>query len=53
MAEPGVAVLNVSGTSAGVPGPPPRIWPKGKEPRGVVGANLAEAIDAAEANADQ
>ncbi len=28
-------------------------WPKGKEPRGVVGADLAAAIDAAEANADQ
>ena len=28
-------------------------WPKGKEPRGVAGADLAVAIDAAEANADQ
>jgi len=28
-------------------------WPKGKEPRGVAGADLAAAIDAAEANADQ
>ena len=28
-------------------------WPKGKEPRGVVGADLAAAIDAAEANGDQ
>lgn len=28
-------------------------WPKGKEPRGVVGADLAAAIDAAESNADQ
>jgi ferredoxin--NADP+ reductase len=28
-------------------------WPKGKEPRGVTGADLAAAIDAAEANADQ
>ena len=29
------------------------IGPKGKEPRGVAGADLAAAIDAAEANADQ
>jgi ferredoxin-NADP reductase len=28
-------------------------WPKGKEPRGAAGADLAAAIDAAEANADQ
>ena len=28
-------------------------WPKGKEPRGVSGADLAAAIEAAEANADQ
>ena len=28
-------------------------WPKGKEPRGVAGADLAAAIDAAEANAVQ
>ncbi len=28
-------------------------WPKGKEPRGVASADLATAIDAAEANADQ
>jgi len=28
-------------------------WPKGKEPRGVAGADLASAIDAAEANADE
>ena len=28
-------------------------WPKGKEPRGTSGADLAAAIDAAEANADQ
>ncbi len=28
-------------------------WPKGKEPRGVAGADLATAIEAAEANADQ
>ena len=28
-------------------------WPKGKEPRGVAGADLAAAIEAAEANADQ
>jgi len=28
-------------------------WPKGKEPRGMAGADLAAAIDAAEANADQ
>jgi ferredoxin-NADP reductase len=28
-------------------------WPKGKEPRGATGADLAAAIDAAEANADQ
>jgi ferredoxin-NADP reductase len=28
-------------------------WPKGKEPRGLVGADLAVAIDAAEANADE
>ena len=28
-------------------------WPKGKEPRGAVGADLAAAIDAAESNADQ
>jgi ferredoxin-NADP reductase len=28
-------------------------WPKGKEPRGVASADLAAAIDAAEANADQ
>jgi len=28
-------------------------WPKGKEPRGVTGADLAAAIDAAEANQDQ
>ncbi len=28
-------------------------WPKGKEPRGVAGADLASAIEAAEANADQ
>jgi ferredoxin-NADP reductase len=28
-------------------------WPKGKEPRGVAGADLAAAIDAAEANSDQ
>ena len=28
-------------------------WPKGKEPRGVAAADLAAAIDAAEANADE
>jgi ferredoxin--NADP+ reductase len=28
-------------------------WPKGKEPRGATAADLAAAIDAAEANADQ
>jgi ferredoxin-NADP reductase len=28
-------------------------WPKGKEPRGLASADLAAAIDAAEANADQ
>ena len=28
-------------------------WPKGKEPRGASGADLAAAIEAAEANADQ
>jgi NAD(P)H-flavin reductase len=28
-------------------------WPKGKEPRGASAADLAAAIDAAEANADQ
>jgi NAD(P)H-flavin reductase len=28
-------------------------WPKGKEPRGLAGADLAAAIDAAEANEDQ
>ena len=28
-------------------------WPKGKEPRGLAAADLAAAIDAAEANADQ
>ena len=28
-------------------------WPKGKEPRGAATADLAAAIDAAEANADQ
>ena len=28
-------------------------WPKGKEPRGLAGADLAVAIDAAESNADQ
>jgi ferredoxin-NADP reductase len=28
-------------------------WPKGKEPRGATGADLAAAIEAAEANADQ
>ncbi len=28
-------------------------WPRGKEPRGAAGADLAAAIDAAEANADQ
>ena len=28
-------------------------WPKGKEPRGVAGADLAAAIEAAEANEDQ
>jgi ferredoxin--NADP+ reductase len=28
-------------------------WPKGKEPRGVTGADLAAAIEAAEGNADQ
>ncbi len=28
-------------------------WPKGKEPRGLAGADLATAIDAAEANADE
>jgi ferredoxin-NADP reductase len=28
-------------------------WPKGKEPRGATGADLATAIEAAEANADQ
>jgi len=28
-------------------------WPKGKEPRGVMGADLAAAIEAAEENADQ
>jgi ferredoxin--NADP+ reductase len=28
-------------------------WPKGKEPRGVASADLAAAIDAAEANSDQ
>ena len=28
-------------------------WPKGKEPRGIAAADLAAAIDAAEANADQ
>jgi ferredoxin-NADP reductase len=28
-------------------------WPKGKEPRGLAGSDLASAIEAAEANADQ
>jgi hypothetical protein len=28
-------------------------WPKGKEPRCLAAADLAAAIDAAEANADQ
>ena len=28
-------------------------WPKGKEPRGVAAGDLAAAIEAAEANADQ
>jgi hypothetical protein len=28
-------------------------WPKGKEPRGASAEDLAAAIDAAEANADQ
>jgi ferredoxin--NADP+ reductase len=28
-------------------------WPKGKEPRGIAGADLAAAIEAAETNADQ
>ena len=28
-------------------------WPKGKEPRGLASADLAAAIDAVEANADQ
>jgi ferredoxin--NADP+ reductase len=28
-------------------------WPKGKEPRGIAGMDLAAAIDAAEANADE
>jgi ferredoxin--NADP+ reductase len=28
-------------------------WPKGKEPRGMAGADLATAIEAAEANADE
>ena len=28
-------------------------WPKGKEPRGATGADLAAAIEAAEQNADQ
>ena len=28
-------------------------WPKGKEPRGVVGADLAAAIEMAEENEDQ
>ena len=28
-------------------------WPKGKEPRGLAAADLAAAIDAAEANTDQ
>ena len=28
-------------------------WPKGKEPRGLAGTDLAAAIDAAESNADQ
>ena len=28
-------------------------WPKGKEPRGVAGADLASAIEMAEANADE
>jgi ferredoxin-NADP reductase len=28
-------------------------WPKGKEPRGLAAADLASAIEAAEANADQ
>ena len=28
-------------------------WPKGKEPRGVAAADLAAAIDTAEANADE
>ena len=28
-------------------------WPKGKEPRGAAGADLAAAIEAAEQNADQ
>jgi len=28
-------------------------WPKGKEPRGLAAADLASAIEEAEANADQ
>ena len=28
-------------------------WPKGKEPRGIIGVDLAAAIDIAEANADE
>ena len=28
-------------------------WPKGKEPRGMANADLATAIEEAEANADQ
>ena len=30
-----------------------RLWPKGKEPRGSAGVDLAAAIEAAEANADE
>jgi ferredoxin/flavodoxin---NADP+ reductase len=51
-------ILSAEETLLGRGYPPEQVkkelyWPKGKEPRGVAAADLAAAIDAAEANADQ
>jgi ferredoxin-NADP reductase len=51
-------ILSAEETLLGRGYPPEQVkkelyWPKGKEPRGVAAADLAAAIDAAEANADE
>ena len=43
----------VKATSSDNASTPPGYWPKGEEPRGLAGVELAAAIDAAEANEDQ